>query len=42
MKLAVLVAAVRVCPGIHKVRVRTWHDSEGWACPISELHRLPV
>jgi len=36
MKLAVLVAAmVAVCPGIHKVRVRTWHDSEGWACPTS-------
>jgi len=24
-----------VCPGVHKVR--TWHDSEGWACPASKL-----
>jgi len=40
MKLAVLVAVVRVCPGIHKVRVRTWHDSE--VLPHSKLHRLPV
>jgi len=29
-KLAVLVAAVSVCPGIHKMRVSTQHDSEGW------------
>ena len=42
MKLAVLVAAIRVCPGIHKVRVRNWHYSEGGACPTSEWHRLPV
>jgi len=44
MKLAVLVAVVRVCPSIHKVRIRTWQDSEGCqrACPTSELHRLPV
>ena len=42
MKLAVLVAAIRVCPGIHKVTVRNWHYSEGWACPTSEWHWLPV
>jgi len=34
--MSCLVAAIRVCPGIHKVRVRTWHDSEGEpALPVS-------
>jgi len=37
MKLAVVVAAIRVCSGIYKVRIKVWHDSEGWACPTSVL-----